>query len=169
MNAPTTDLLLWLYVGLVFLAALAAMISTLPRWSRVLLLVAATGFYFVGEEVLDNVWGWPGSQALPARFVLLAAVIDEPTKQREGALYVWAQPLVDGRPTAQPRAYRLPYAKDLHALLGDAVKKTRSGIAQLGTAEPKTGGKGFLAWMRAGSDEQQIKIRDLPVPQLPEK
>jgi hypothetical protein len=38
----------------------------------------------------------------------------------------------------------------------------------VGTAEPKTGPKGF-SWLRPGSDEQAVKIRDLPVPQLPEK
>jgi hypothetical protein len=26
-----------------------------------------------------------------------------------------------------------------------------------------------FSWLRPGSDEQDIKIRDLPVPQLPEK
>jgi hypothetical protein len=38
----------------------------------------------------------------------------------------------------------------------------------MGSAEPKAGAKG-LAWLRPGSDEQNVKIRDMPVPQLPEK
>jgi hypothetical protein len=33
---------------------------------------------------------------------------------------------------------------------------------------PKQGRKG-LGWLRPGSDEQEVKIRDLPAPQLPEK
>ena len=58
--------------------------------------------------------------------------------------------------------------QDLHALLGEAMKKVRQGVSQLGTAEPKRGPKG-LSWLRPGSDEQNVKIRDLPAPQLPEK
>ena len=49
------------------------------------------------------------------------------------------------------RAYRLPYAKDLHAMLNEGMKKVRQGVSQMGTAEPKTGPKGF-AWLRPGKD-----------------
>jgi hypothetical protein len=38
----------------------------------------------------------------------------------------------------------------------------------MGTAEPRRGAKGS-SWLRPGADEQEIKIRDLPAPQLPEK
>jgi hypothetical protein len=113
-------------------------------------------------------WGWPSGDALPARFVLLAAVIDEPSTKRPGGLYVWVNALEDGKPSAQPRAYRLPYSKDLHALLNESMKKAREGVSQLGTSEPKVG-KAGLSWLRPGNDEQVVKLGDLPVPQLPEK
>ena len=74
----------------------------------------------------------------------------------------------NGKPSALPRAYRLPYAKDLHAMLNEGMKKSRQGVSQMGTAEPKRGPRG-LSWLRPGSDEQEVKIRDLPSPQLPEK
>jgi hypothetical protein len=125
-------------------------------------------FYFQADGVVHGLWGWPSADALPERFVLLAAVIEEPTTKNPGALYVWVNALENGKPAAQPRAFRLPYAKDLHALLDEGMKKVRQGVSQLGTAEPKAGPKGF-AWLRPGSDEQAVKIRDLPVPQLPEK
>ena len=48
------------------------------------------------------------------------------------------------------------------------MKKIRQGVSQIGTTEPKRGRKG-PSWLRPGSDEQQIKIRDMPAPQLPEK
>jgi hypothetical protein len=41
-------------------------------------------------------------------------------------------------------------------------------VTQIGTTEPKAGRKG-LAWLRPGSDEQVVKIADMPMPQLPEK
>jgi hypothetical protein len=100
--------------------------------------------------------------------VLLAAVIEEPTKTSSGALYVWVNALEGGKPVREPRAFRLPYTKDMHSLLNEGMKKVRQGVSQMGSAEPKAGRRG-LAWLRPGSDEQNVKIRDLPMPQLPEK
>ena len=100
--------------------------------------------------------------------MLLAAVIEEPSARTDGALYVWVNAIDDGKPTAQPRAYRLPYSKDVHSMLNEGIKKVRQGVSQMGTSEPKVG-KGGTSWLRPGNDEQVVKIRDLPVPQLPEK
>jgi hypothetical protein len=39
----------------------------------------------------------------------------------------------------------------------------------MGTAEAKPGdGKGS-GWLKPGNDEQEVKIMDLPTPQVPEK
>ncbi|MBK9362902.1 MAG: hypothetical protein IPM99_18235 [Rubrivivax sp.] len=163
-----TDALLWVYVALAFVAALALLASHWPRWAKALLVVGVSALYFLAETAFDDVWGWPSRHALPERFVLLAAVIEEPTRTRPGALYVWVNALEGGKPAPRPRAYQLPYSKDLHALLDEGMKKARQGIAQMGTAEPRRGPRG-LSWLRPGSDEQNVKIRDLPLPQLPEK
>jgi hypothetical protein len=94
--------------------------------------------YFYADDVVHKLSGWPSPDALPERFVLLAAVIEEPTSQEQaGALYVWVNAIDNGKPTAQPRAYKLPYTKDLHALLNEGMKKARQGVSQMGTAEPK--------------------------------
>ncbi len=164
----STDPLLWLYVALAFVAALALLASHWPRWAKALVVAGVTALYFVASTVLDDVWGWPSRHALPERFVLLAAVIEEPSKNKAGALFVWVNAIERGKPAAMPRAYKLPYSKDLHSLLNEGMKKVRQGISQMGTAEPKAGPKG-LSWLRPGSDEQNVKIRDLPLPQLPEK
>lgn len=163
-----TEPLLWLYVALAFIAALALVASPWPRWAKALLVASVTGLYFVAASVLAGVWGWPARQGLPERFVLLAAVIEEPTKTSPGALYVWVNALEAGKAVREPRAYQLPYSKELHSLLSEGMKKVRQGISQMGSAEPKSGPRG-LAWLRPGSDEQNVKIRDLPSPQLPEK
>jgi hypothetical protein len=163
-----TDALLWAYIALVFLVGLACLASAWPRALKAALVLATVGLYFYAEHGLDDVWGSPSRAALPERFVLLAAVIEEPSKTKPGALFVWVNALENGKPLAEPRAYRLPYTKDLHSLLNEGMKKVRQGVSQMGTAEPKRGPKGF-SWLRPGSDEQEVKIRDLPVPQLPEK
>lgn len=154
--------------ALALLCALAVLGSRWPAWFKALLVVATTTFYFFADDAVHGLAGWPNADALPERFVLLAAVIDEPGAKSAGGLYVWVNALENGRPAALPRAYRLPYSKDLHALLDEGMKKVRQGVSQMGTSEPKAGPRGF-AWLRPGSDEQVVKIRDLPSPQLPEK
>lgn len=156
------------FVVLLLLMTLALLWSSWPGWLKGLLVAGVAVFYFWANAVVHDLSGWPSADPLPERFVLLAAVIDEPTKQHSGALHVWVNALDNGKPTDKPRAYTLPYAKDVHALLEEAMKKNRQGVSQVGTTEPKKG-KGGVAWLRPGSDEQVIKIRDLPAPQLPEK
>jgi hypothetical protein len=163
-----TDALLWSFVALAALSALALVFSAWPKWAKALLVLGVTALYFQGERAFNNVWGQPSRQSLPERFVLLAAVIEEPGKGSPGALYVWVNALEGGKPAREPRAYRLPYSKDLHALLDEGMKKVRQGVSQMGSAEPKSGPRGF-SWLRPGNEEQAVKIRDLPVPQLPEK
>lgn len=156
------------FVTLAALAVLALLWSRWPAWLKGLLVAGVVVFYFWADDAVHNLWGWPSSDALPEKFVLLAAVIEEPTNKTAGALFVWLQPVENGRTERAPRGYRLPYAKDLHALLNEGMKKSRQGVTQIGTTEPKAGRKG-LSWLRPGSDEQVVKIRDMPVPQLPEK
>jgi hypothetical protein len=163
-----TDSLLWVGVALAFVLGLALVYSRWPTWAKGLLIVAVGLFYTSLDATLTQVWGWPSRQSLPERFVLLAAVFDEPSKSRPGALHVWVNAIENGKPSATPRAYSLPYSKDLHSLLNEGMKKSRQGVTQLGTSEPKPGKKGF-AWLRPGSDEQTIVIKDFPTPQLPEK
>lgn len=156
------------FVVLLLLMTLALLWSSWPGWLKGVLVAGVAVFYFWANTVVHDMAGWPAADPLPERFVLLAAVIDEPTKQHAGALHVWINGIDNGKPTDKPRAYTLPYAKDVHALLEEAMKKNRQGVSQVGTTEPKKG-KGGVAWLRPGSDEQVIKIRDLPAPQLPEK
>lgn len=157
------------FAVLVLLCALALLWSRWPGWLKGLLVAGVAVFYFFAHEVVLNLAGWPSAEPLPERFVLLAAVIEEPNAKTEGALYVWVNAIQNGKPAPLPRAYRLPYSKDLHALLNEGLKKVRQGVSQMGTAEPKAGRKGGLSWLRPGRDEQDVKIRDLPSPQLPEK
>ncbi len=161
------------YAALLLLVAFALLYSHWPRWLKALLVAVVTGFYFYGYDAVHAIWGIPSTDALPERFVMLAAVVEEPTQKTSGALYMWVNPLHEGKAVLQPRVYKLPYSKALHEQVNEGIKKGRDGVSQMGIAEPKvkvgTGtGKG-TGFLRPGNDEQEIKIRDLPVPQLPEK
>lgn len=169
MNAVLTgtDPVLWAYVLLVALTGLALVASRWSRWAKGALVLAVTSLYFFADHVLLGVWGWPARSAMPERFVLLATVIEEPNKFSPGAVYVWVNALEQGKPAREPRAFVLPYSKQLHSDMSEAMKKVRQGVSQMGTTSSKTGAG--VSWLRPGGEVLDVKIRDMPVPQLPEK
>jgi hypothetical protein len=161
------------YAALLFLVALALVYSHWPHWLKALLVGAVTLLYFYGHDTAHGLVGTPSTDALPERFVMLSAVVDEPTKKSAGAVYLWVSPLsdekVEGKGLIAPRAYKLPYHRKLHEQIVEGVKKGKDGVSQMGTAEIKAGAGRGLSWLSPGNDEQEVKISDLPVPQMPEK
>ncbi|MFY7955945.1 MAG: hypothetical protein ACOVN8_07265, partial [Burkholderiaceae bacterium] len=69
----------------VFLFALALVYSSWPRWLKGVLTLAVCAFYFYGHNAVMSVIGYPTNDPLPARFLLIAAVIEEPTPKYPGA------------------------------------------------------------------------------------
>ena len=55
--------------------------------------MGVTLLYFAADRAIDSRSGWPSGATLPPRFALLAVVAVEPNAKREGALYVWVQPI----------------------------------------------------------------------------
>ena len=158
------------YAALVVIAVLALMWSPWPRWLKTGLALGATVLYFFGHEAVHALMGVASRDALPERFVMVAAMVEEPTANRQGALYLWVRPLHDGVAEPEPRAYRLAYSRQLHEQINEGLWKGRDGVSQMGTAELKGGkARGPGSWLQPGADEQEVRIRDLPVPQLPEK
>ena len=158
------------YATLLLLTACALLWSRWPSWLKGLLVLGVTCLYFIGMQAVSAIWGIPSSDPLPERFLMLSAAIEEPSAKSPGALYLWISKLQDGKPTLEPRAYKLPYTKLLHKQIDDGLRKGRDGVAQMGTAE-KLGpeGTGGFMGLKPGKDEQMVNIRDLPQPQLPEK
>ena len=161
--------LIIVFALIALLLALALVYSQWPRWLKGLLAITVSGFYFYGFSAVHSLLGIPSSDALPERFVILAALIDEPRAKFPGALYMWVTPIEEGKGFLQPRAYRLPYTRTLHEQISDGMRKGREGVPQMGTAEVKPGNGKAVSWLNPGSDEQEVKIMDLPTPQVPEK
>ena len=174
MIPAVSSQLLLLAIVYALLAFLLLVLCLATRWRltlKVALVLLVSGFYVFSWQALRGMSGWPADDALPRRFILLSAVFDEPSPARghPGAIYLWVHPMKDDQPLAMPRQFKLPYEKDLHRILGDGVKKARDGNTQMGESEPRRG-QGGLAWLRpAGDDKVEIKLRDLPRAQLPEK
>jgi hypothetical protein len=154
---------------LLFITLVALLWSHWPIWLKGVLITAVTVLYFYGHEAVHSIWGIPSTDALPPKFVVLSAVVQEPTNKTPGLLYLWISKIGDNGPVLEPRAYQLPYSRKLHTQIDEGIKKGRDGISQVGTAEVKAGNGRGLGWLRPGNDEQEIKISDLPSPQLPEK
>jgi hypothetical protein len=157
------------FAVLLFVTLVALLWSRWPNWLKGVLVLGVTVMYFYGHEAVHSIWGIPSTDALPPKFVMLAAVVQEPTTKTPGLLYMWVSPLADNGPVLEPRAYKLPYSRKLHTQIDEGIKKGRDGISQVGTAEAKAGNGRGMGWLRPGNDEQEVKISDLPAPQLPEK
>ena len=157
------------FAALLFVTLLALVWSRWPGWLKGVLIAGVTAMYFFGHEAVHSIWGVPSSDALPPKFVMLAAVVQEPNAKTAGKLYLWVSKIEDKGPVLEPRAYQLPYSRNLHKQIDEGIKKGKDGISQVGTAEVKAGNGKGLGWLTPGNDEQEIKISDLPSPQLPEK
>lgn len=157
------------FAALLLLTLLALLWSRWPAWLKGALVVAVTALYWVGHGALHALLGLPTTDPLPPRFVMLAAVVEEPTARAAGAIYLWVSEPQESGPLLAPRAYRVPYSKPLHEQVEEGLRKGKDGIAQMGTADARPGSGRGLGWLKPGSDEQEIRIRDLPAPQLPEK
>jgi hypothetical protein len=162
-------LLVLMYALLAFLL-LCLCLATRWHWGlKAAMVVLVSGFYVLVTDAAGHI-GWPSDDALPKRFVLLAAVFDEPSPARDHPAPSTSGSTPRRQRTAEmPRVHRLPYEKDLHRILGDGIKKAREGNTQMGSTEPKRG-QGGLAWLLpASNDKVEIKLTDLPRAQLPEK
>lgn len=158
------------FSALLLLVLLALLWSRWPGWLKGVLVLAVTVLYFYGNDAVHQIWGVPSTDALPERFVMLAAAVDEPAGKGQGAIYLWVSVPREGQSNKlEPRAYRVPYSKELHSQIDIGQRKGRDGISQMGIAEAKAGAGRSQSWLRPGNDEQEIKIRDMPSPQLPEK
>jgi hypothetical protein len=157
------------FSALLFVTLLALLWSRWPGWLKGLLVAGVTVLYFWGHDAVHSIWGIPSTDALPPKFVMMGAVVQEPNAKTPGLLYLWVSPISDSGPVLEPRAYKLPYSRKLHLQIEEGIKKGHSGISQMGTAEVKPGAGKGLGLLRPGNDEQEIKIRDMPSPQLPEK
>ena len=164
-------LLTFLYVAIALLLLVLCLATAWKRSLKILMIVVVTVSYFAANYTFEDMLGWPTPRMLPEKFAIVSAVIEEPNKERgiDGAIYLWVTPLDSNRPVTTPRAYKLPYMRALHEKINEGMKKGKMGISQMGTAEPKSGlGKG-PSWLNPGKDEQEIKILDVPAPQVPEK
>jgi hypothetical protein len=107
------------------LAALSGLVAaTGSRWAFRLPLIAATPLLALGVWwQLSQRDGLPTNSHPPDGSAFVAGVVQAPTPENEGAVYLWAQP----PNSATPRSYRLPYSSELEQQVARAAKAARAG------------------------------------------
>ncbi len=128
------------YAFLLFALLLALLRSEIGAGIKLAVAALCCGFYLWHYDALQNYLGWPADNELPRQFELIQSFSVEPDIKRDqpGGIYLWLMDLNSEQPV--PRAYRLPYRKDLHRKIDDTLQKQRQGQRHVGT--PVAGGAG---------------------------
>ncbi|WP_221800046.1 hypothetical protein [Oceanobacter mangrovi] len=170
-----TETALILVIGYVVLAALLVLSllhSHWNVWAKGLLVVLVSGFYWLSFLGWKDSQGWPSTVAVPDKFLLHFAVIEEPDDQQNtaGAIYLWLTDLANNELAAEPRAYQMPYSQELHAEVESAMRRAKAGNLQLGI---RRGGEDLPEVKRfrqqLGDQPMELEFVPVPDPALPEK
>ncbi len=151
------------YVLLTALVAALFFLKTLKTSRKLLIISLLPLVYFFHWQALQETRGWPSPKTLPTQFELLGADVVEPDKLKKvkGNIHLWIRP----KEKDAPRAYILPYSRDLHKRLFEARKRIRQGRTQLGlltASGSREGGADIGGGMK-------LAFRNAPRKRLPPK
>lgn len=134
--------MLWLLtVAYVLLAVLLLSLNLRSGWPWMIKLMAImlTTLAYMGTFYsLDQLQGYPVSEALPDRFEMEWALVDEPDKVtgEEGSIYLWIRELDDlKQPVGPPRAYRQSFDEALAERTEEARRVIQGGERVVGFVE----------------------------------
>jgi hypothetical protein len=144
------SVILTLAVAYAVIGALLLIVLVYARlhWSlKALAIVVTSTFYVISFGGMRGLLGWATTDRLPVSFKLLSARIVEPHSLEDdpGAIYLWVEELdEDNRPSAIPRAFRIPYSDALAEQTHTADTEVKAGHPQGGRAADFGGGEGSL-------------------------
>lgn len=127
----------------VFLLVTLAMGTVWPWIVKATVIIASVGILIGCYFSLVQLLGWPSPfHALEKDKMLIHAVVREPDTRsgKDGAIFLWLDSLDQSLP---PRALKLPYSRQSHMTIIEALKRQNAGIkqgiqmqnAQLGTGK----------------------------------
>jgi hypothetical protein len=100
-------------------------------------ITVTTLFFSVSYASIAGLIGWPSEARLPGHFQLDWATVVEPDKLNgsPGSIYLWLETLDENNvPAGTPRAFRVPYSRELAERIGHAKERIEQGMDQAGTA-----------------------------------
>jgi len=100
--------------------------------------IAITSVFFgISYASIAGLIGWPSEARVPEHFQLDWATVIEPDKLNgtPGTIYLWVEALdANNEPAGTPRAFRVPYSRDLADRIGHAKERIEQGVNQVATA-----------------------------------
>ena len=144
------SVILTLSVAYAVIGALLLVVLVYARlhWSlKAAAVVMTSAFYLVSFNGMRSLLGWASTERLPVSFKLLQARIVEPHSLEgdPGSIYLWVEELDDdNRPSAIPRAFRVPYNDALAEKTHAAQNEIAAGHPQGGRAADFGGGEGTI-------------------------
>jgi hypothetical protein len=125
----------------ILLALLLLSINVASRWLwwvKGAAIVVTTAYFVHSYTSVAGIIGWPTKDIPPEKFEFLWATVVEPNLfyDQAGAIFIWAEPLggADGAPIGMPRAYRLPFSRELSDQVVAAQALVREGKIVAGAA-----------------------------------
>ena len=124
----------------VVVAVLLLSLNFASRWHWGLKAVAiaiTSAFFGIAYASIAGLVGWPSEARVPDHFQLDWATVVEPDKLNgtSGSIYLWVEALDEnGAPAGTPRAFRVPYSRDLADRIGHAKERIEQGVDQVATA-----------------------------------
>lgn len=164
-----------LITSYLIMAAIVLFLLLESDWSaarKASLIALLSLFYGIHYETHLAVRGWPVRDALPPRFRLVGAEIQEPNSITgdDGAVYLWVTDMDDHASHTQPRSYSLRYDELLHREVSLALQKISNGQPQMGENKPRIGmQEGRITDQNVIQATPHLSFHDLPVYVLPEK
>ena len=129
-------------VGLSYVAVAVLLLSLnlASRWHwgvKAAAIAITTAFFGISYASIAGLIGWPSETRVPEHFQLDWATVVEPDKLTgsSGSIYLWLEGLDENNmPVGIPRAFRVPYSRDLADRIGHAKERIEQGKDQAGTA-----------------------------------
>src|SRR5271166_4013122 len=128
-------------VGLSYVAVTVLLFSLnlASRWHwgvKAAAITITTLFFGVSYASIAGLIGWPSEARVPEHFQLDWAIVVEPDKLNgtPGSIYLWIEALDADMPAGTPRAFHVPYSRDLADRIGHAKERIEQGMEQAGTA-----------------------------------
>ena len=118
------------------IAVLLLSLNLASRWHwtvKAAAIAATTGFFAVSYVSIGGLIGWPSEARMPGHFQLHWATVVEPDKLNglPGSIYLWVEALDEANiPSGTPRAFRVPYSRELADRIGRAKERIEQGKDQ---------------------------------------
>ncbi|NNL84772.1 MAG: hypothetical protein HKP27_03925 [Myxococcales bacterium] len=129
------------YVAIAALLLNLNLASPHSRVIKLLSVVLVTTLYLGTWHGLFGMLGWPNPRALPESFRVLWIEVDDPDKQGgdPGAIYLWVRDVDEqGRVVGRPRAYGMPWSKQVADSAQTALSELTNGVLLNGSLNDAT-------------------------------